>query len=260
MGNAMTLSETRISKTPARRPERDLFDGTGLSAELNIPDNHLFDIDGLDAAMGAPYPHSFYRAYGKRWVDVILASALLLFLLPAVILLMAAISTDGGRPIYAQRRVGRDGVPFRCYKLRSMALDSEARLRDLLAQDPAAAAEWAATQKLSCDPRITPLGKVLRRTSLDEIPQLWNVIRGDMSLIGPRPVVPDELRRYGPDKGAYLQLRPGLSGPWQVSGRNALSYHDRVRLDVRYANSVGLWTDLGLLARTVRAVLWATGR
>lgn len=203
---------------------------------------------------------AFYQTYGKRWLDVTVASALLVFLLPALLILIAAISTNGGRPIFSQLRVGRDGVPFHCYKLRSMAVDAEARLKKLLDTDPAAAAEWAASQKLACDPRITALGQVLRRTSLDELPQLWNVIRGDMSLVGPRPVVPDELQRYGAEADAYLRLRPGISGAWQVSGRNDLSYADRVRLDAEYATHVSLWTDLGILARTVRAVLWATGR
>lgn len=212
---------------------------------------------GLDFPLSR---HWLYQNYGKRWLDVTVASALLLFLLPALFILVAVISANGGRPVFSQVRVGRDGVPFNCYKLRSMAVDAEARLRTLLERDPAAAAEWAASQKLACDPRITALGQVLRRTSLDELPQLWNVIRGDMSLVGPRPVVPDELQRYGADAAAYLRLRPGISGAWQVSGRNDLSYADRVRLDADYAAHVSLWTDLGILARTVRAVLWATGR
>lgn len=201
-----------------------------------------------------------YRNWGKRLFDLPLALVLLVFAAPALLVLAGLITLDGGRPVFAQLRVGRGGRLYPCYKLRTMAVDAEARLACLLETDPAAAAEWAENQKLSNDPRITRLGGLLRKTSLDELPQLWNVIRGDMSLIGPRPVLAEELKRYGADAESYIRLRPGITGAWQVSGRNSLSYDDRVRLDVEYERRLGFARDLWILIRTAKAVLWATGK
>ncbi|WP_102226393.1 sugar transferase [Acidimangrovimonas sediminis] len=203
---------------------------------------------------------TLYRAGGKRLFDLVLASALLAFFLPFLAVAALVISLDGGRPVFAQIRVGRGGRPYRCYKLRSMVRDAEPRLARLLASDPEAATQWARDQKLTCDPRITRLGHLLRKSSFDELPQLWNVLRGDMSLVGPRPVVPEELSRYGGDADAYLRQRPGVSGAWQVSGRNDTTYAQRVCLDVAYDRDVSLATDLGILLRTVGAVLRATGK
>lgn len=207
-----------------------------------------------------PGKATFYRLYGKRLLDILLAASMLVFFAPLIAMLAVIVARDGGAPIYGQFRVGRDGRLFRCLKLRSMAVDAEERLRHILATDSAAAAEWAENQKLTDDPRITRLGRFLRKSSLDELPQIWNVLRGDMSLVGPRPVVADEIARYGAHAACYLRVRPGLTGAWQVSGRNSISYGERVLLDVDYERDLSLKTDALILARTVKVVLWATGR
>ncbi len=205
-------------------------------------------------------PGRFYRASGKRGLDLLLALLILPVLIPVITLLWAVTRTQGGPGFYGHSRVGRDGRPFRCWKIRTMVPDAEARLRQHLQDRPAAAAEWAATQKLTEDPRITPLGAFLRSTSLDELPQIWNVLKGEMSFVGPRPVTEEELDRYGPHRRAYLALRPGITGPWQVHGRTDGCYDRRVAFDRAYAESQSLTGDLGLIARTALAVLRATGQ
>jgi lipopolysaccharide/colanic/teichoic acid biosynthesis glycosyltransferase len=207
----------------------------------------------------APTP-SFYVSHGKRAFDVLVAGAMLFALWPLMLVLVALIAADGGRPIFSHERVGHGGRRFGCLKLRSMVTDAGERLKVILATDPAAAAEWARDCKLTDDPRVTPLGGVLRSTSLDELPQLWNVIRGDMSLVGPRPITRVELDRYGEDAGGYLAVRPGLTGEWQVSGRNDITYAERVRLDTEYGKAVSFPRDVRILFMTVGAVLGATGR
>lgn len=201
-----------------------------------------------------------YRAWGKRAFDIVAATALLVLLAPVMAVLAGLVMLDGGRPIFAQRRIGHRGRPFRCLKFRTMVPDAEARLHAVLAADPVAADEWARDQKLAQDPRITRLGALLRRSSLDELPQLFNVLRGEMSLVGPRPVTEPELERYGLAARVYRSVRPGVTGPWQVSGRNATGYAERVALDVRYARDHGLFSDVAILLRTVGAVIALTGR
>lgn len=201
-----------------------------------------------------------YLRAGKRALDLVLAALLLLPVGMVVALLAVIVALDGANPFFGHRRVGRDGRVFRCWKLRSMVPDAEARLARHLAENPAAAREWAAARKLSQDPRVTRVGRVLRRTSLDELPQVWNVLLGEMSLVGPRPVTTEELMRYGPARWAYLGVRPGITGLWQVRGRNRLSYAERVRLDAEYARDASLALDLGLLLRTVPVVLRLTGQ
>lgn len=193
---------------------------------------------------------------GKRAFDLILSLVLLPLLLPLIALLWLLVRLDGGPGFYGHSRVGRNGTPFRCWKLRSMCVDAEARLAAHLAQSPEAAAEWARDFKLTDDPRITPVGRILRKTSLDELPQIWNVIRGEMSLVGLRPITEAELAKYGPHQGLYLALRPGITGPWQVEGRGKrVSYADRVQLDLSYGQNLSLAHDLGLIARTVTVLL-----
>jgi lipopolysaccharide/colanic/teichoic acid biosynthesis glycosyltransferase len=193
-------------------------------------------------------------------LDLCAVLALAPLAVPLVAVLWALVRIGSPGPgFYGQPRVGRGGRSFRCWKLRSMTAGAEAALARHLAADPSAARQWAARQKLAHDPRVTRLGRLLRRTSLDELPQLWNVFRGEMSLVGPRPVTRGELARYGADAWAYLCCRPGLTGAWQVAGRNALSYAARVRLDVDYARRAGLATDLRILAATPRAVLRGPG-
>jgi len=161
----------------------------------------------------------------------------------------------GAPVLFAHRRIGCNGTPFRCYKFRSMVTDAEAKLQRVLATDPELAREWREQRKLADDPRITPLGRILRKTSIDELPQLLNVLRGEMSCVGPRPVVEDELRRYGRRQLGYLAARPGITGLWQVSGRSRTGYSRRVALDWLYVRRWSLRLDLVILLRTIPAVL-----
>jgi lipopolysaccharide/colanic/teichoic acid biosynthesis glycosyltransferase len=190
-----------------------------------------------------------------------IAAAVLLLLLAPLMALAAFLiwRTDGAPIVFAHYRVGRDGRLFRCLKFRSMCRNAEAALRELLERDPQARAQWQRDQKLEHDPRITPIGAFLRRTSLDELPQLFNVLKGEMVLVGPRPITAGELSRYGATRWHYLSVRPGLTGLWQVSGRNNLSYDERVALDRRYVESRNVWMDIGILARTARVVLARDG-
>jgi lipopolysaccharide/colanic/teichoic acid biosynthesis glycosyltransferase len=184
---------------------------------------------------------------------------LLPLVLPLMAVLFVLVALDGGRPVFSHSRVGKDGRIFHCYKVRTMVLNAEERLEEILKNEPAAAKEWAEDFKLRNDPRITRIGRFLRKTSLDELPQLWNVLRGDMSLVGPRPVTEPEMQLYGRDAGAYCSVSPGVTGIWQVSGRNSLSFDERVALDNYYATHLSLREDLRILFMTVPAVLHATG-
>ena len=195
----------------------------------------------------------------KRLFDI-LASSLLLAALSPVLAFIAWKVGRSGRPIvFGHTRVGQNGVPFTCYKFRSMVPDAEKVLEELLARDPAARAEWERDFKLKDDPRVTPFGQFLRSSSLDELPQLWNVLKGEMSLVGPRPVVADELERYGEGVGYYLQAKPGVTGLWQISGRSDIDYADRVYLDGWYVKNWSLWYDLVILLKTLRVVLERSG-
>lgn len=195
----------------------------------------------------------------KRLFDLVCASLGLLLLLPLFALLTWWIRQDGGPAVFSHQRVGRDGRLFGCLKFRTMVINAQAVLQHLLATDPAARAEWERDFKLKNDPRITTIGHFLRRTSLDELPQLWNVLRGDMSLVGPRPVIQAELERYGDAVRYYLEAKPGITGLWQVSGRNDLDYPQRVMLDTWYVQNWSLWHDIVILAKTVRVVLHRDG-
>jgi len=196
----------------------------------------------------------------KRIFDVLIASITLIVFLPlfAFVVLLLKL-TDPGPVIFRHIRVGQGGRRFACFKFRSMVLDSDKVLKTLLESDPAARKEWDRTQKLANDPRITPLGKFLRQSSLDELPQLINVIRGDMSLVGPRPIVPSELTRYGDKLSLYLQARPGITGIWQVSGRNDCGYDRRIEMDANYVRNWRFSTDFVILLRTLGAVLARRG-
>lgn len=195
----------------------------------------------------------------KRVFDVVGALLIILAIAPVAAAIMIALCLEGGPLFFGHVRVGRSGRRFSCWKFRTMVPDADRRLADLLARDGEARAEWARDFKLRNDPRITALGRWLRATSLDELPQLFNVLRGEMSLVGPRPIVDAELARYGDDLAAYLRCTPGLTGLWQVSGRNDVSYQDRVLLDRRYAEAQSFWLDLVILARTPLAVLRRAG-
>lgn len=220
-------------------------------------------LDHLSAHPAIPYHrHSpnLYARLGKRILDLTLALMLLPALGPLILILWALVRRDGGAGFFAHKRVGQNGKPFSCWKLRSMVPDAERRLADHLAHDPKAAQEWAQIQKLTDDPRVTTLGRFLRRTSLDELPQIWNVLRGDMSLVGPRPVTRGELERFGPHIGAYLNLRPGVTGVWQVCGRANGCYSERLQMDQSYASTVGFLQDMVLLLRTGKVIFRPTGR
>lgn len=196
----------------------------------------------------------------KRVFDVIIASLVLLLALPLFIIVAVMVKvTDPGPVIYKHVRVGLWGRRFTCFKFRTMVVDSENVLKALLDDDPDARAEWKRSQKLIKDPRITPFGQFLRESSLDELPQLINVLRGEMSLIGPRPIVPSEMSHYGDRLALYLLARPGLTGAWQVSGRSDCGYDTRVELDANYVSNWRFSTDLSILVRTVHAVIKRRG-
>lgn len=195
----------------------------------------------------------------KRGFDFLAALALLIVLAPVFAAFGLLLRLEGGTAFFSHRRVGRNGRPFACHKFRTMVPDAEARLAHVLATDPAAREEWARDFKLKNDPRVTALGEFLRLSSLDELPQLWNVLVGQMSLVGPRPVVQAELERYGDAAALYLQVRPGLTGLWQVSGRNDTSYEERVRLDAEYVCNWSFALDLRILFRTVGVVIGRRG-
>jgi len=198
---------------------------------------------------------------GKRFVDISIATVAILAVWPMLVCIAALIwLRDGGPVIYKHTRIGRNGRPFPCLKFRTMVKNSDQVLAELLACDSAAREEWKVSRKLQNDPRIIPgIGTFLRKTSLDELPQIVNILHGDMSLVGPRPVTAAELEQYGSDVGAYLSMRPGLTGPWQVSGRNDTSYDDRVRLDATYAAQNSILTDLWILLTTVPVVMARRG-
>jgi exopolysaccharide production protein ExoY len=213
------------------------------------------DRDSIEQTSG---PGSgFYASYCKRGLDVIAVLLALPILVPLILLLAFLIRRDGGPAFYVHDRVGRNGRLFRLWKLRTMVVDADERLADHLARNPAARAEWHETQKLKADPRITPIGRILRKTSLDELPQLWNVIRGEMSLVGPRPMMPDQQVLY-PGR-EYYRLRPGLTGFWQISDRNRTAFAGRAHFDADYAARLSFVTDVIVLMRTVRIVLRGTG-
>ncbi len=195
----------------------------------------------------------------KLAFDVTAASAALLVLAPLMLIIAAVVGLDGGPVFYAHTRIGARGRVFRCLKFRSMVTDSEAALQALFARDPDAAEEWARTQKLRRDPRVTWIGRILRKTSLDELPQLLNVLRLEMSLVGPRPIVSLEIPKYAEDIAYYYETRPGITGLWQVSGRSDTTYAQRVRLDSFYVKNWSIWQDFSIIARTIPAVVSGRG-
>jgi len=195
----------------------------------------------------------------KRAFDLSVSLAMLLVLLPVFLVLAFAIRLDGGPCLFRHKRMGKAGRPFMCYKFRTMRQNSNDLLESLLQRDPAARLEWDTTQKLRRDPRVTPIGKILRQTSLDELPQLLNVLSGDMSLVGPRPITPQECARYGTFLRYYYSVQPGITGLWQVSGRSTTSYERRVELDTQYVTDWNLISDLRILSQTIPAVLLRRG-
>lgn len=195
----------------------------------------------------------------KRVFDILGASLILAFLSPLMAGIFLTLLWRGGSPIFTQLRVGKDGRMFRCYKFRTMVRNANRALSIYLEKKPDARDEWNCSFKLANDPRVTPFGMFLRRSSLDELPQLFNVLIGDMSLVGPRPIVASEIERYREKIADYCRCRPGLTGLWQVSGRNLVGYERRVRLDTIYAHRQSLKLDIVILLRTVGVVLSGRG-
>ena len=196
----------------------------------------------------------------KRAMDVLVAFPLLVFLSPLLMAIYAAIKVfDPGPALFRQLRVGRDGQQFMVLKFRSMRVDAEVRLAQLLEDDPVAREEWSSYQKLRKDPRVTVVGRILRKSSLDELPQLVNILRGEMSLIGPRHVTAAEVNRYGSAYPFYTAVRPGVLGLWQVMGRNRLTYPERVALDVRYVMNWSNWQELRICMLAIPVVLLGLG-
>nr|WP_255702900.1 sugar transferase [Roseivivax sp. GX 12232] len=198
-----------------------------------------------------------YRHLLKRGLDIALVLVAALPALLIVLPLMLLIARDGHSPLYYQKRLGREGRVFWMLKLRSMVPDAETHLSAYLAQNPEAAREWERSQKLRRDPRITAIGRVIRKSSIDELPQLWNVLKGEMSLVGPRPMMVEQARLY--PGSAYYAMRPGITGFWQTSVRNESSFVDRAAFDSAYLRALSFWTDLRILVRTVRVVITGTG-
>lgn len=223
--------------------------------------NDILDPAGLDAVHSVPSSKygAVRRVYpgGKRLLDILLVLVAGPFFLPLIAILAVLISLDGAPAFYLQPRIGRDGRVFRLWKLRTMVPNADAALERYLASCPAARAEWNAKQKLLEDPRLTRMGPFLRRYSFDELPQLWNVLSGDMSLVGPRPMMPGQRLLY--EGLAYFDFRPGLTGLWQVSERNGGTFAIRALYDQQYAASASTVTDFKVLFKTVGVVFRGTG-
>ncbi|MEL7255326.1 MAG: sugar transferase [Pseudomonadota bacterium] len=228
---------------------------------MTAHDVHLTDLvqsANVRCKEPSPAPHTgLYRTSFKRGLDITLVVLSLPIVLPVILMLALLVSLNGGSPFYRQDRVGKDGRIFKMLKLRSMVCDADSVLDGYLQDNPEMRTEWNTKQKLLNDPRVTPLGRFLRKTSIDELPQLFNVLVGDMSLVGPRPMMVDQQSLY-PGR-EYYDMRPGITGTWQISDRNHTSFAERSRYDSRYNASLSLKTDINILLSTVRVVLRGTG-
>lgn len=199
----------------------------------------------------------FFPNFGKRILDISIVLLILPMAVPTIFFFAFIIRLTGSSAFFGHRRVGRHGKLFTCWKLRTMHTSSD--FSSLVLENPELKKEWCQFQKLKNDPRITEFGKFLRKSSFDELPQIWNILRGDMSLVGPRPITVEELPRYGSKRSSYLALRPGLTGAWQVSKRNTCSFSDRAELDANYLKNISLSQDISILLRTFSVVLSGTG-
>jgi Undecaprenyl-phosphate galactose phosphotransferase WbaP len=259
VGTGDVTAERNIIAT-LRRAHRSLalIPAMGGLPVVGLRQHHFFSHDVVMLVSRNNLARPFSRIL-KAAFDHVVAMVLLVLLAPLLLVLSLLVGLDGGPAFYRHRRIGAGGGSFDCIKFRTMVLDSDSVLRRVLAEDPAAAEEWNATQKLRNDPRVTRLGQFLRRSSLDELPQLLNVLRGEMSLVGPRPIVQAEVARYADDIDYYYETKPGLTGLWQVSGRSDTSYARRVRLDVWYVRNWTLWHDIAILLKTIPAVFLQRG-
>lgn len=228
------------------------FAVSGLKMQYVIGQDSILLVDKVDVMPRL-------SRLSKRAFDVALSSVALVLAAVPMAIVAALVIMDGGPAIFGHERVGQGGRKFRCLKFRSMAVDAEARLSELLNRDPLAREEWTVARKLKNDPRISSVGRFIRKVALDELPQLANVLKGDMSLVGPRPVTEDEMENYGAASSLYLSVRPGVTGLWQVSGRNDLNYEERVGLDAWYVRNWSPWHDIAILLKTVPALLTRRG-
>jgi Undecaprenyl-phosphate galactose phosphotransferase WbaP len=240
----------------------------GFSQRLLVPD--LFGVSSvwveardLGGVLGLEIRDNLLRpsaSAAKRVLDLVFVLSSLPVVLPLFALIALLVKlTSRGAALYGQKRIGRHGKTITVWKFRTMVADADAALQRHLASNPHLRAEWLRDHKLRKDPRITALGRFLRRASLDELPQLWNVLTGELSLVGPRPIVAEEIEKFGGSYECYTRVLPGLTGPWQVSGRNDLEYDERVRLNEYYVRNWSVWLDLYILLRTVRVVLTGQG-
>lgn len=237
----------RVSVIPADR-DRAAMALAGCPANADQDAHSLTDLGGRSA----------YVQFGKRIVDISLIVVTAPIWMMVIALCALALWIEGGNPFYRQARLGKGGRTFQILKLRTMVMDADVQFEKLMRTNAALRHEWETTQKLKNDPRITRVGEILRKTSLDELPQLWNVLTGDMSLVGPRPMLPEQLPLYGPSR-AYFSMRPGITGMWQVSARNEEAFSFRSRIDATYARSISFWQDAVLLFKTVGVVVRRTG-
>lgn len=274
MSERLSPNSERGSMPPSRPPVGDDFDvqpetGTAFTAPHRQTDEAEFGLwrewrprrrslrGWRQARWRSQIPPKASRR--KRAVDIVLGMALVVFLAPLMGVIALAVCLDGGPVLYGHLRVGPGRRQFRCWKFRTMVADADKVLQQVLAQDAGLRAEWESAFKLRNDPRVTLMGRFLRAFSLDELPQLLNVIRGEMSLVGPRPIVEAEIDLYGPNFGSYSACRPGMTGLWQVSGRSDVSYLRRVHLDTEYARTWSLWLDLKILLTTAVVVVRSDG-
>lgn len=226
-------------------------------------EQHWFSVRDLGTNIGFLVRHNLRdrkRQFIKRTIDLTLTLSGMIIIVPLGLLLsLAIILSSPGSPIYTQKRIGRGGKVFTVYKFRTMVLNADTILQQYLAKNPSLQAEWERDHKLKKDPRIFRVGALLRKTSLDEFPQLWNVLCGDMSLVGPRPIVEAEIEKYGHVFNDYCRVRPGITGLWQISGRNNTTYQERVQLDRYYVNNWSVWLDIWILAKTFPVVVMRDG-
>lgn len=229
------------------------FDASTFSSSTSVP----ADVSGDKAhSRTPPAKRGFYARFGKRALDIVMALLALPLLAPIIGVLWLMVRRDGGPGFYTQARVGLDGREFTCWKLRTMVMDAERVLTEMCEKDPAIAEEWHRNQKLAVDPRITRVGAFLRATSLDELPQIWNVLLGDMSFIGPRPFMVTQEPLYRASGGeAYFHMRPGITGPWQIVGRGETTFVQRIRYDNLYWRQLSLSSDLWYIWKTIRILL-----
>ena len=214
-------------------------------------------------ANSAPLPTTFYVMWGKRLFDIVFSLVALVFMSPIIAVFWMIVSLDGGNGFYGQERIGMGRRAFKCWKLRSMVVNADLVLANLCASDEILAAEWKRNQKLAKDPRITPIGKFIRKTRIDELPQLWNVLIGDMSVVGARPFMRDQMSLYVKAGGtSYFYLRPGLTGTWQIAARHedGSAFVGRILFDEAYVKTVNLWTDIRIILKTIKTVFRMNGQ